>query len=111
MLETYPITRAELKGIVGRCAMQARVTDDVLIRLLAFAHTAKYVAFGVSYNRPDCRCPLVGAYDVKALSDVPGIEYNSNGPLRTFANLFDLCVYARTGSTDGELVVTRWGND
>jgi hypothetical protein len=107
MLRTYPISRKELEGVVERCLMYARVTDDSVRECVnEFVHTAESVAFGVSYDRPDCRCPLTGAYDVKTLSDVPGVEDNNDGPLITFARLFDMCGYARTGVTFGELVVT-----
>jgi len=108
MLEAYPIPRRELEGIVDRCLGNARVRDDVtLARLRDFVSTAERVAFGVSYERPDCRCPLVGAYHVTALSAVPGwLEDDLDGPLHTFTGLFDMCGYARTGLTYGELVVT-----
>jgi len=105
MLSTYPITRNELKGIVERCLANSRVTDSAVeLRVSNFARRAEHVAFGVSYDRPDCRCPLSGAYGVKALTDIP--DWTGNEPLSTFANLFDMCGYARTGVTFGELVVT-----
>ncbi len=106
MLRTYPIARKDLRGIIKSCLWNAKVPYDSVHALLDdFALNAKHVAFGVSYERPDCRCPLVGAYDVKELDDVPGIS-NNEGPLITFARLFDMCGYARTGVTFGELVVT-----